>query len=324
MEVLFDNDMSLNIKKELFLRNKKNKQRFIELLTKKLEGNGVSVSISFENVNITMANIAVQYSKLHDTVVVGKEVDLIMVLCFYATQDGCSMFYMYEETSRKPLQVFNITEMKNRLGAVKSKHILFAHAMGGCKTTSQLHNISKMSLYNKLDNDHFANLAEIFCSPDSSEEAIINAGNEVFISVYNGKKNESLNKLRYRKFLEKNKRGTSTVTCKTLPPTEAAAKFHYFRVFYQIQVWLENKLNPLNFGWVERNFFLRPVSTKIPPAPASILTKIRCGCKGDCDSARCNCFANNLKCTTACKVCTGSCCSNRSPIDEDSDLDEEV
>lgn len=325
MEIRFSSDMGLNIKKELFLKNKKNKIRFIELLTKTLEDNGLSVSICFENVAVPMTNIAVQYSQAHDTVVVGKQVDLIMVLCFHASLDDCRMFYMYEESSKKPLQVFNITEMKNRLGLVKSKHLLFAHAIGGCKTTSQLHNISKTSAYNKLDNVHFANLAEIFCCAESSEESIIKAGNEVFISLYNGKKDETLNKLRYRKFVEKNRRGTSTVTSKALPPTEAAAKFHYLRVFYQIQIWLQNKLNPLNFGWVERNSILRPVSTKLPVAPANILAKIRCGCKGDCDSARCSCFANNFKCNSACKVCTGSSCSNRSQVvDEDSDLDEEM
>lgn len=326
LEVLFDADMVLKIKKETFLRNTKNKQQFIELLAKKLEENGCSVVITVDNVTVKIANVAIQYSKLHNTVVVGKEVNLIMILSFYATPgpDSFSVYYMYEETSKKPFQILNITEMKNRLGEVKSKHLLFAHAMGGCGATSQFHNISKASLFSKLDNVHFKNSAEIFCSPNSSEDSIIKAGIEVITSLYNGKANETLNKLRYRKFTEKAKRGTLTISCKALPPTEAAAKFHCLRVFYQVQAWMGQKLNPLNFGWVERNSILRPVSTYLPAAPANTLRKIRCGCQGDCDSTRCTCFKFGLPCTTACNICAGNSCSNRSHIDHDSDLDEEV
>lgn len=256
IEVLFSSVMNLKINKDAFLKNTKNKQRFIELLAKKFQDNGFKVLIIFDNVVVTKATLAVQLSQNHDIVVFGKQVDLIIVLCYYAVEDNCSIFYMYEETSKKPLQLFKITEMQNKLGAVKSKHLLFAHAMGGCKTTSQLHNIGKVSLFSKLDQGQFAKLAEVFCCPNSSEECIINAGKGVVISLYNGKANETLNKLRYRKFIEKSKRGT-TVTGKMLPPTEAATKFHSLRVFYQIQAWMQNKLNPLNFGWVESNCILR-------------------------------------------------------------------
>lgn len=308
----------------MFLRNKKNKQRFIEVLSKKLKDNDFSVRVIFDNVAVSMANLAVEYSKTHNVVVVGKQASLIMVLCFYAVLENLSIFYMYEETSNKPLQNFKITEMKERLGEVKSKHIMFAYAMGGCPTTSQLHNISKVLLFKKLDEVHFTKLAEIFCCANSSTESIIQAGNEVLMSLYKGKANETLNELRYRKFDEKTKSGSSAVSPKMLPPTEAAAKFHSLRVFYQIQVWMQNKLNPFNFGWVERNSILRPVPTNLPAAPANILSKIRCGCGGDCDSLRCTCFKIGLPCTTACKTCAGNSCSNRSTIAIDSDSDEDL
>lgn len=326
MEVLFTSDMNLKIKKETFLQNRKNKQRFIELLTKTLVDSCFTVRITFDNAVVAVATFAAKLSESHEIVVVGKQVDLIMVLCYYAVEDNLSIFYMYEETSRKPLQVLKITEMKIRLGSVKSKHLLFVHAMGGCRTTSQLHNTSKISLFSKLDQDHFIQLAEVFCCPDSSEESIIKAGNEVIKSLYNGKSNETMKNLRYRKFVEKSKQCTSAIQCKMLPPTESAAKYHILRVFYQVQAWLQNKLNPLNFGWVERNSILRPVATNFPVAPANILEKIRCGCKTDCDSARCTCFKYGFKCTTACKICAGFSCLNCSPIDTtdlENDLDEE-
>lgn len=323
IEVVFNLDTNLKIKKESFLRSKNNKRRFIELLSKKLEENGFSVSTSFGDVIVMIAKVAVDSLKTHNTVVVGKRADLIFVLCFYVVLDNSTLLYMYEEAPKKPLQVLRISEMKEKLGNVKSRQLLFAHAMGGCGSTSQMFNISKVAAYNKLNNDSFSNIADIFCRTDSSQETIIQAGTEAIVSLYNGKANETLNKLRYRKFIEKSKRGSATVTSKSLPPTEAAAKFHCLRVFYTIQVWMEHKLNPLNFGWIERSGIFRPTTTNILAAPADILSNIRCGCKGDCDSNRCTCFKYRLKCTSACKICAGCGCSNNSQIDDDSESDDD-
>lgn len=310
------------MKKELFLRNQKNKQRFISLLSKKLQDNGYSVSTSFDSTIVMMANVAAESSKTSDTVVVGKQADLLVVLIFFAFSDKCRIFYMYEETTKKPLQIFQITEMREKLGEVQSRHLLFVQAMSGSKTTSQMFNISKGTLLNKLGNENFSKIAEIFCSSDSTRESIIKAGKDLIVSLYNGKANETLNKLRYRKFIEKTQRGALTVSCKALPPTEAAANFHCLRVFHTVQEWMGHKLNPLNYGYIERNCILRPVATNIPPAPAEILSNIRCGCQGDCNSNRCTCYKVGLKCSTACKVCAGSSCSNHSPFAEDSDSDD--
>jgi len=326
IEVLFTSDMNLKVKKEMFLKNRKNKQRFIEILAKKLSDNGFAVRITFDNLAVSVATLSAKLSETHVVVVVGKEVDLIMVLCHYTDEENLNIFYLYEETPKKPLQSFKITEMKIRLGASKSRQLLFSHAMGGCKTTSQLHNISKIALFSKLEQDRFAQLAEVFCCPDSSEECIIEAGNGVFMSLYNGKADETMNEMRYRKFNDKTKGFTSAVNSKMLPPTEAAAKFHSLRVYYQVQEWMQNKLNPLNFGWIEKSAILRPVSCNLPAAPASILAKIRCGCQKDCDTARCTCFKFGFKCTPACKVCAGSSCANCLPIDTidlNNDLEEE-
>ncbi len=323
IEVVFGMDSELTLKRELFLRNNKNKQRFIGLLIKVLEDNGFTVATSADNAIVMIAKIAFESSKTHDTIVVGKRAELVMVLCFYALPDNFSMSYMYEETSKKPLQIYKITEMKEKLGETKSKQILFVHAMGGCPTTSQMFNVSKTALLSKLDNDRFVNIAETFCDTQSSRESIIVAGKQIIVSLYNGKIDETLNKLRYRKFCEKSQRGASTITCKALPPTEAAATFHCLRVFYTIQMWMGYKLNPLDYGWVQRNCILRPVTTNMPPAPEDVLSNIRCGCRGDCTSNRCTCYRVGLKCTPACKVCAGSSCSNHPPINEDSDLDDD-
>ncbi len=323
IEVIFGLESDLKMKKELFLRNRNNKRRFIGLLTKKLEDDDFLVSTSYDNVILKIAKVAVDASETQNTVVIGKQADTLIVLCYYASQRSFPVYYMYEESAKKPTQIFPITELKEIIGEEKSKHLLFVHAMGGCRTTSQMFNISKATLFTKLDDEHFANIAETFCCRESTRETIIKGGSEVIVSLYHGHTSDTLNQLRYRKFSEKVKRGVSSITCKALPPTEAAAKFHCLRVFHTVQCWMDCKLNPLNFGWAERNCILRAVTTQMPTAPAGILSNIRCGCKGDCSTNRCTCFKVGFKCSSACKVCAGSSCSNQPPIEEDSDIEED-
>lgn len=323
IEVVFGISTELKLKKEVFLRNRKNKEQFICLLTKKLEENGLPVSKSSVNMNVALAKVAVESSKTHNTIVVGKRADLIIVLCYYAELNRSAVYCMYEETPKKPFQVYNITEMKKHLGELQSKYLLFVHAMGGCETTSHMHNISKATLLSKIGDKRFQDIAETFCYEKSTRESIMKAGMEVILILFNGKTNETLNELRYRRFVEKTQRGVSTVTCKALPPTEAAASFHCLRVFYTIHDWMGHKLDPIKFGWIERNGILRPVSTNMRVAPEDILSKIRCGCKGDCGSNRCACFKAGFKCTPACKVCAGNSCSNHSQIDEEDDSDDD-
>ena len=37
---------------------------------------------------------------------------------------------------------------------------------------------------------------------------------------------------------------------------------------------------------------------------------IKCGCIGTCDSNKCSCRKNDMKCTVACKNCKGISCAN--------------
>jgi hypothetical protein len=74
---------------------------------------------------------------------------------------------------------------------------------------------------------------------------------------------------------------------------------------------------------------LVPVQFEGQVAPDSVLTVVRCKCKGDCSSALCSCKKYGLQCVTACSNCHGTDCSNALPhnahdIDEDSDVDDET
>ena len=113
-----------------------------------------------------------------------------------------------------------------------TSHILFLHAILGCDTTSQPHGIGKGNSLKKFrDCDHLRDLAEAFNSQSATAEEISTAGEQVLVTIYNGKPGETLGFVRYKRFCEKVARNTSHIQPQTLPPTSAAAKF---RVYFQV------------------------------------------------------------------------------------------
>ena len=84
--------------------------------------------------------------------------------------------------------------------------------------------------------------------PNVTEKEIGSAG---ILILYGGKQTDSLNTLRYAKFME-------MTSCRRaqeperLPPTERAVFFHSFRVHHQVIVWIKlsnNDLDPKQWGW---------------------------------------------------------------------------
>ena len=102
------------------------------------------------------------------------------------------------------------------------------------------------------------------------------------------------------------------VEVNTLPPTTAAVENHSKRVFLQVQEWLgkADQFGPEEWGWICKNGKLFPATVSLPPAPESLLTVIRCSCKTNCESRRCNCRKPGLECSVACGECRGISCSN--------------
>ena len=137
------------------------------------------------------------------------------------------------------------------------------------------------------------------------------------VVIYNGRKEESLNALRYRRYFEKVATNKIRVEPKSLPPSSAAANFHSFRVFSQVSEWktLDCDLQPEMWGWKNLETGLFPTVTDLPPAPDELLKIIRCNCVTDCKSKNCSCQKHGMKCTVACGHCCGSACTNAGSYD---------
>ena len=301
--VTFTEAMPLTMKKAQFLSNKENKQRFINMLSEKLVETNIRTYQASEDADLLIVQKAVESASRVDTVLVGDDTDLLVLLIYHGRLDSCALFFKPEpkKTTKNP-QVWDIHAVKMQLGPAVCSHILFLHAILGCDTTSQPHGIGKGNSLKKFrESSHFRDLVAAFDSPSASAEEIVSAGEQVLVAIYNGKAGETLDSLRYQRFAEKVARHTSQVQPQTLPPTLAAAKFHSLRVFYQVQQWKgsSNELVPQDWGWKESEGLLVSVATDLLPAPEELLHIIRCNCQTQCSTMRCTCKKHGIKCSMA-------------------------
>ena len=74
----------------------------------------------------------------------------------------------------------------------------------------------------------------------------------------------------------------------SLPPTSAAAYEHSLRVYHQVQAWLEQDLDPTEWGWKIKEGCHVPVTSQLLAAPVEILENIHCGCKTGCKQHQCS------------------------------------
>ncbi|GBN29412.1 hypothetical protein AVEN_246801-1 [Araneus ventricosus] len=132
------------------------------------------------------------------------------------------------------------------------------------------------------------NIADIFYNPSSTSDVISQSGEKMFLAIYKAPANEhNLNNHRYAAFLKSSTKVKSDLS--SLPPTKGAVEQHSFRVYLQIQQWLNNQLPPDQWGWARRDDeSLFPVTTNDPVAPDTIPNSIFCRCTTGC-AGRCGC-----------------------------------
>ena len=161
-----------------------------------------------------------------------------------------------------------------------------------------------------------------YTKKDSSQYEIGDVGEQSLVKLY-GSKDITLNELRLIKFNQKVATSRKQVQPEMLCPTSDAAHFHSLRTYHQVQSWLGNDLNPLEWGWKLVQGRLMPMFSSQPPAPPSLLKLIRCGCKTGCTSRSCTCVKYSLHCSAICGECKGSCENGyKLPLETDSESED--
>ena len=229
----------------------------------------------------------------------------------------------YRKDAKKPSKCWNISVTRQFLGDHVSDHLVFAHALLGCDTTSRVFGIGNQKAVTKLKSDgNFKTATATFMSCSANVDDVEKAGSSALIVMYNGRENDSLNNLRYQRFWEKTARRTIAVDPCSLPSI-SSAKFHSFRVYQQVQVWLghETDVPPEQLGWHVREGGLVPIMTDKPPAPSQFLEMIVCNCKTGCATLRWRCRKSGLECTISCSECHDTC-SNSSSMEDSESCDD--
>ena len=198
--------------------------------------------------------------------------------------------------------------------------LLLCHAMSGCDTTSGFFGFGKTRLFkSKILEKMPTSTSEFYCRQQTVDR-VVEAGTSIMIAMYAklGKLTDTslltLDKLRHKLFLSSlhQKKGPvqKKVDHRRLPSTSSAAKYHSLQVYYQIQEWLFNPLDPSEYGWILNSGGKHePKYTDKAVAPPTLLKSASCGCESDCSSKRCRCKQLDFQCSDYCGC--GDNCENQ-------------
>lgn len=136
-EVLFTPLMKLTTTKDEFLSCQGNKSRFIKRVGNHLEQKGYEIIHAQGDADLLIVQTAITKSKIKKTVVIGEDTGLLCLLLHYSTEIIFPVYFKNEPEKGKMGKIWDILQLKNLLGEVVCKYILFAHAFLGCDTTSK-------------------------------------------------------------------------------------------------------------------------------------------------------------------------------------------
>ena len=326
-KVTFNLSIKLHLKKDDFLSNKENKQRFLGLLGEHLALRGCKISHATGDADVPIVQAAVTVSNTCEAVLVGDDTDLLVLIIHLADGNKHNIYFRPEPKKGGALRCIGVNSIRNKLGEyICGNIILFVHAFLGCDTTSLLFGIGKAAgLKLVKDNDTFHEQAEVFRSVNSSKDQVIAAGEKAMTIVEKGKLNDHLDTMRYQRFQELVTTRKKAIHPNMLPPTSVATKCHSLRVFHQVQQWQGNTLPAEDWGWELSEGRLKPVNSDFCPAPQSLLDIVRCTCKTGCGTLRCECHRQGMQCSSACSGCRGICQNmSNNDVDDIKDSDSEM
>ena len=112
----------------------------------------------------------------------------------------------------------------------KGGTLVTSHAWSGCDTTSATFGQGKTNHMKNIQvSEEVRQISLLMGDPCMTAEAISKAGVRLFVILFGGKQDDSLNYLQYVKFLEMAS-SSKAIDPQKLPPTERAAHFHSLKV----------------------------------------------------------------------------------------------
>ena len=181
--------MICSMKKDVFLSNKANKQRFITLLSSHLQQTGIGVINAEADADVQVAQTSIDSAASNDTVLVGDDRDLLILLCCNSKTTNCELYFRPEpkSNSQRAARCWNIEQMQRVLGDQICDNLLFTHVLLGCDTTSRVFGIGKPVALKKLrSNAFFREQAAVFEDPDATHWSACTMANLVTSGIQLG------------------------------------------------------------------------------------------------------------------------------------------
>jgi hypothetical protein len=296
---------------EVFLANAKNKHEFIGYLCEFLQASDIKVIRSTGDADTDITATALEIAQSGTTVVVyADDTDVLTLLISERSQEMADIYFFSEAKGRSargtPGKSISVANVQQKLGTFACRHILLAHAFGGCDTTSAIFGIGKGTVFNRLTrNKSLESCFLVLENIGACQEDVKSAGLKIMSAVYGANGEVSMGRLRYNTYNRLVTNNFGRFQAERLPPSQNAAELHSLRVHLQVVFWLtlgKVNLNPEDWGWKMSKDKLTPIQMTVKPGPDILMAVIRCQCsrKGMCSSRLCSCVKNGLKCIAAC------------------------
>ena len=117
--------------------------------------------------------------RARNQVVIADDTDILILLIHHAGHVSHKIWFQpnIKRESKKAPRCWNIGATRQHLGSTVCNHIIFAHAVPGCDTTSRVFFIGKRKAVSKLkSNSFFVRQTVVFKSCKSKPEEVIKAG----------------------------------------------------------------------------------------------------------------------------------------------------
>ena len=138
-------------RKDNFLANSINKQKFISMLSNDLRAQHVSVINATGDADVDIAKCATELTCDNSTTVIGEDTDLLVLLLYYVQDDSKTLYFRSDKAKyTRKAATYHINGLRRLLGFEMCQQLLFLHAFTGCDTTSRIYGIGKKAIFQRL------------------------------------------------------------------------------------------------------------------------------------------------------------------------------
>lgn len=180
-----------------------------------------------------VVSAAISIALTRSVTVVADDTDILVMLIYHFKLEMFDMFMLSDMPQRRSRQVVFPILTLCLLHNKYVSQLLVIHAFSECDTTSAL--FGQRVLKVMANNAKAVQLNQ----PNVTKEELPESGLSLLAIIYNGQPNDNLTRLCYLSYMNKAATSTFQFRPECLPPTENAAKFHIFRVHFQLIQWIE-------------------------------------------------------------------------------------